>query len=175
MLLHWQKLREIEFPKLEIDSLTVSNLNISTRPNQISADWNLGMNLKSMDKHGYLNFSSIAFSIYYNALQVGLTNFMSFDINSHNSTKHFDQEFLGSSEFNDDSIISDIQEEITAGTVIFDVQIETLVRKSLGGSWFDHWWLILHCKDVKLFFGFSDKSRAHMLDSPRKCEVEQDY
>ncbi|KAK1398753.1 hypothetical protein POM88_008616 [Heracleum sosnowskyi] len=158
----------IELPKLEINSLTVCNFNISTRPNQISADWNVKMNLNSMDKHGYLNFSGIAVSINYNVLQVGLTNFMSFDINPYNSTKHFDQDFFGLSGFNDDSIISGIRGDINAGTVTFDVQFEVSVRKCLRGSWVDQLGFVLDCKKVELFFGSSDKSRAQMLNSPRK-------
>lgn len=70
----------ISISNLKIDSITVSNFNLSSRPNQISADWNIKINLKNMDRHGYLNFSGFSVSIYYDVLQVGLSNLMPFDM-----------------------------------------------------------------------------------------------
>lgn len=84
-----KQLRINYFPGLEIESLTASNFNISSRPNQISVDWNVKMNLQPFNKHGYLNFSNITVSIYYNVLQAGLTNVMPFDVFPLNPTKHF--------------------------------------------------------------------------------------
>lgn len=94
----------ISILKLKIDSITISNFNRSSHPNQISVDWNIKMNLKTMDGHGYLHFSGISVSIYYDVLQVGLSNLMPFDITPHNSTRQFDEKFSGSSRLIDDSI-----------------------------------------------------------------------
>lgn len=161
--------RIIDFPELKIYSITVSNFNLSSNPNQISADWNVKMNLKNKDAYGYYRFSDISVSIYYNVLQFGLINLMPVDITPHNSTKHFDETLSGSSRLNGDSIVSALSADVTAGKVTVDVQFQASARKSFRGRWYDHTLLAFKC-NVELFFGSKDKSRAQMLNSYRKCK-----
>lgn len=159
-------------PKLKIDSLTASNFTLSSRPNQVYADWNVKMNLETKNSHGYLSFSNITLSIYYNALQAGLTNVVPFTVVPLNSTVIFDVKFTGSSGLAYDSIINQINGSIAdAGTLIVDVMFEALIKKSFEGRWTDYLQLVMHCKDIKLYFGYSDNSRAQMLNPPHKCKV----
>lgn len=69
----------------------------------------------------------------------------------------------------DDSIINAINADITAGTVTLDVQF----KESFRSRWVDHMLLVVDCKKVDLFFAYSDKSRAQMLNPSHKCRVEQ--
>lgn len=81
--------------ELEIDLLTASNFNLSSRPNQISADWNIQMNFKTMDKHGYFKFWDPKVSLYYNDKRIVLKKFRSFKLSSKHQPMHFGSEFTG--------------------------------------------------------------------------------
>ncbi|KAK1401928.1 hypothetical protein POM88_001533 [Heracleum sosnowskyi] len=167
----------IEDPRLEIDSLSVSNLNLTFHPNQISADWNVQMNFKTLDNHGYFNLSSIKILIYYSDKLVGVTNFMPLDISPKNPPMHFGGEFssrlLG---YIDDSVISDIVQgsNVTSTTTLnFNVELSASVIRIYKGWGTDSWPLYLwvfKCQNVELIFGSSGASKAHMLNGSGKCK-----
>ncbi|KAK1353981.1 hypothetical protein POM88_047237 [Heracleum sosnowskyi] len=159
-------------PNLKIDSLIATNFTLSFHPNQISADWNLKMNLETDNRHGYLSFSNMTVSIFHDVLQAGVTDVIPFDVVPLNSTTHFDVKFSGSSVLITDSIINDISGRIAAqGTLTVHVTIETSVKKSYKGRWTDELQLKMDCLDISLYFGYLDyKSRAQMLNPPNVCK-----
>ncbi|KAK1353985.1 hypothetical protein POM88_047241 [Heracleum sosnowskyi] len=162
-------------PKLQIDSLTASNFTLSSRPNQIFVNWNVKINLETKNSHGYLSFSNMTVSIYYHVLQAGLTDVIPFDVVPLNSTTHFDVNFSGSSGLISDSIINDINGRIAAeGTLTIDVKFEAFIKKSYKGRWTDDFLLEMDCQDMQLYFGYSEKSRAQMLNPPHKCKYVGD-
>ncbi|KAK1353982.1 hypothetical protein POM88_047238 [Heracleum sosnowskyi] len=162
-------------PKLQIDSLTASNFTLSSRPNQIFVNWNVKINLETKNSHGYLSFSNMTASIFYNVLQAGLTDVIPFDVVALNSTTHFDVNFSGSSVLITDSVINDINGRIAAqGTLTINVMFEAFIKKSYKGRWTDDFRLKMDCQDIKLYFGYSEKSRAQMLNPPHKCKYVGD-
>ncbi|XP_074336526.1 uncharacterized protein LOC141673681 [Apium graveolens] len=120
----------VKNPKITIDSLKVSNFNLSSHPNQISADWNVQMCLKTMDTHGYLNFSDITVFVYYNHEIIGVTNLMPFNASPGNAPKHFGGEFCGSSGYIDDSIFNKVSQGVNAGSLKFDIKFSVWVKKT---------------------------------------------
>ncbi|KAL1816521.1 hypothetical protein ACET3Z_019095 [Daucus carota] len=159
----------ISSPHLALDSVTVSNFSLSSRPKQVSAEWNVRMSLESWIRRGYINLHDITISIFYNELQVGLTSLVPFDMSPRNSTVFFEKKFGGSSGLCDDSIIKAMNEDIAGGTVKLHVRFRGSVRKSFKGRWVDHLDLSVDCNNVELFFGSSDKSRAQMSNPSHKC------
>ncbi|WOH01535.1 hypothetical protein DCAR_0520919 [Daucus carota subsp. sativus] len=157
----------ISTPHLVLDSISISNFSLSSR--QVSAEWDVRMNLESWVRRGYINLHDITISIFYEALQVGLTSLVPFDVSPRNSTVYFEKKFRGSSGLVDDSMIKAMNENIVAGTVKLHVQFKGSVRKSFKGRWVDHLELLVDCNNVELFFGSSDKSRAQMSNPSRKC------
>ncbi|KAK1353979.1 hypothetical protein POM88_047235 [Heracleum sosnowskyi] len=156
-------------PTLKIDSLIATNFTLSFHPNQISADWNLKMNLETDNSH--LSFSNMTVSIFYDVLQAGVTDVIPFDVVPLNSTTHFDVRFSGSSGLIYDSMINDISGRMAAeSTLTVHVSIETSVKKSYKGRWTDELQLKMDCEDISLYFGHSDKSRAQMLNPPNVCK-----
>ncbi|KAK1368841.1 hypothetical protein POM88_034933 [Heracleum sosnowskyi] len=167
-------------PKLEINSFKVVNLNLSSRPNQISADWNVQMNLKNMDSHGYLKFSHIQISINYNDEMIAVTNITSFVASPKDPPKHLGEEFSGSTGYMKDSIIINLSQGIRDGIVKFDIKFEAKVKKSYHNLWFKfiHPWncyedYLGNCKNVELFFGTSDVSMGQMMNDHHQCKFEQ--
>ncbi|XP_074336527.1 uncharacterized protein LOC141673682 [Apium graveolens] len=164
---------------LEIDLLTASNFNLSSRHNQISADWNIQMNFKTADKRGYFKFESTKVSIYYNDKRIALKEIRSFQLSSkHPASMHFGGEFTGSSGYVDDAIIRNVGRGITVGTVKFNVVFEILVKKTFikGYAAMQDWIpRVGYCENVELCFGSPSVSKARMLNGSHKCQLYTKY
>ncbi|KAK1401942.1 hypothetical protein POM88_001547 [Heracleum sosnowskyi] len=173
--------RNVKSPNLAIDSLTLSNLSVSSRLNQISADWNVQMSLKPVDSHGYLKFSNISLLISYNDKITWNTYLTSFHVSPKNPPMHFGKEFLVWSGNVDDSTISDIRQHINAGKVVkFNVVLSAWVKPTYVNGWvrnllLDGYWWMMNCENVELFFGTADASRGQMLNASHTCKFEKFY
>lgn len=157
---------------LEIDLLTASNFNLSSRPNQISADWNIQMNFKTVDKHGYFKFERTKVSVYYNDKRIARKKIRLFQLSSKHPLMHFGGEFTGSSGYIDDSIIRNVGRGIMAGNVKFNVVFEASVKKTIvkeyAMEWIDH---LGYCENVELFFESPNVSKARMLSGSHECQL----
>ncbi|KAL8155637.1 uncharacterized protein LOC141691027 [Apium graveolens] len=166
----------VKAPTLELDSLTLSNFNLSSPPNQISADWNVSMNFTNVDTHGYFEFSNIKVLIYYDKKIVGVTNLMSFDMSPKDPPMHVGGEFSSRlSSYIDDTMITHITHSVNlTSTLIFNVEFSALVKKTYRGFWGTDWWdpylWVYNCENVELIFGSSDASKANILNGSGKCK-----
>ncbi|WOG85050.1 hypothetical protein DCAR_0104236 [Daucus carota subsp. sativus] len=159
---------------LEIDSLTASNFNLSSQPNQISADWNVQMSFKTMNKLGYFKFYRTKVSVYYDDKRIALKKIRSFYLTSKHPPMHFGTgDFSGSSGYIDDSVIRNIGRGIKAGTVRFNIVFEALVEKSVvkGHMEDDIVNHVGYCENVEMFFGLPNAFKARMLNGSQICQL----
>lgn len=158
-----------EIPTMEIDTIKVSNLNLS---NPITAHWNINMNMHSSGSS--FDFSRSTISIFHESKDEALwmMSLKKFDMRPKNSTFHFALHFWGSSADVDDTTVKSIGENImnNLGAVKFNVQFKaensrtTRLKHSIDKLWFKSKinMLVLSC-DVWLLFGSLDYTHAEML------------
>ncbi|KAK1368839.1 hypothetical protein POM88_034931 [Heracleum sosnowskyi] len=173
----WLDSKVKNLKELEIGLLTASNFNLSSRPNQISADWNIIMNFQTMANRGYFNFKRTKVSLYYDDRRIMLKEFRSFTLSSKHQPMHFGREFTGSSGYIDDSDFRNVARDVTAGNVKFNVVFQASVRKTFVKGWRldEAQWVDFagYCPNVELFFGSPNVSKARMLNGSNKCQLHR--
>lgn len=156
------------FPRLEVNSVKVSNFNLS---NPISANWKIDLNIVNYYSNDIsFGFNDNVITIFHgNALW--LTSFQEFNMNAKNPKVHFTPDFWRLSTKVDNSTIEAIREEIANnyGVVKFIVQFKA--HKPI--IWFKNpFWrfrydtnidvLVSSC-EVELLFGSPEKTQANMI------------
>lgn len=161
-----------EFPNFEIDSVNVSNFNLSDP--KITSHWNISMNFTNFH-HADLSFefSDNIILIYYEspAKAFWRKDLIPFNMNTSQPTVYLDLDFWGSSDTVDDMTRKTISENIANnGTVRFYVLFSGYSKIMFKNRRVQHWWwdpdthVMFRC-EVQLFFEYPEKMQAYMLIS----------
>lgn len=184
VLLHGScQLSSSKFPKLEIDSITVSNFNLSNP--SITSHWNISMNITNLHSSDLsFNFSRNFISIFYESQEHALweKKLAPFDTNLNMPIVHLNLDFWGSLDNADDMTRKAIGENIAKnGTVSFDVRFKGLSKIEFKQRRRQNWWwkndtyFTFSC-EVLLFFESLEKTRAYMLiNDSRVCKLVEAF
>ncbi|KAK1354346.1 hypothetical protein POM88_047602 [Heracleum sosnowskyi] len=179
-LLHGKySLSNSEFPKFDIDSLTVSNFNLSDP--SLTSHWNISMNFTNFRTAKLsFEFSSNYIWIYYETPYKALwqQKLIRFNMNTSQPTVHLDLDFWESSDTVDDRTRKTIGENIANnGTVRFYVHFTSHSKIMFKNRRVQHlWWdpvtyIEFKC-EVQLFSESSEKMQANTLISDsEKCKL----
>ncbi|KAK1377073.1 hypothetical protein POM88_033266 [Heracleum sosnowskyi] len=162
-----------EIPTMKIDSITVSNFNLS---NPISAHWNINMTMHNTDSSFEFSDSTVSISPKSKEDALWMTRLNGFDMRPENTTFHFALDFGGLVHVNDTTARA-IGDKITnnLGAVEFNVQfkadhprgrrVSQLKQNDHGSAYKVN--MLEICCDVLLFFGSPDKTQASMLTTSK--------
>lgn len=169
-----------EIPTVEIESFTVSNLNLS---NPISTHWKINMSMHNDDSS--FEFANSSLSVFQQSKEEALwmTRLKGFDMRPENTTIHFALEFNGIVDMNVSQTVKAIGDSITNnhGAVEFDAQFKADHPRGRNPSRLKKFgWiyetnvkrLIISC-DVLLLVESPDKTWAYLLmTNNQACQVD---
>ncbi|XP_059300316.1 NDR1/HIN1-like protein 10 [Lycium ferocissimum] len=155
-------------PEFQIDSLNISNLNLSN--SLITANWDLHFTAKNPNKKITLYFDEIAAAIFYESLSIADTTVPPFFMDKRNETTQ-KVSFVASGAYVEKWAFDGMNKErAERGGVGFNVRMVARVSYKAGAWRARRRYLRVYCGD--LFVGVAlNKSSGNLLGGPRKGRV----
>ncbi|KMT04935.1 hypothetical protein BVRB_7g171010 [Beta vulgaris subsp. vulgaris] len=168
LLIVWLVLRP-RIPSFTVDSLSLSSLNVSNSPSQISGSWSLQFSVSNPNHKLHVYYDEIDARLFYRNSLITQNQLPPFDQGTKNITS-MDAHLVASSAYIDSNLGSRINGDRSRGSVNFDVQVIALVRFKAGGWRARRRFLRVFCDDLSVGFA-SNSSRGSLSNGPRRCAV----
>ncbi|KAK4375837.1 hypothetical protein RND71_006514 [Anisodus tanguticus] len=155
-------------PEFQVDSLTISNLNLSN--SLITANWDLNFTARNPNRKITLYYDEIAAAIFYNSLSIADTTVPPFFMDKVNETAH-KVSFVASGAYVEKWAFDGMGKERTEKeSVAFNVRMVARVSFKAGAWRARKRYLRVYCRD--LLVGVSlNKSSGNLLGGSRQCRV----
>lgn len=168
LLIVWLVLRP-RIPSFTVESVSVSSLNASSSPSQISGTWSLRFSVANPNHKLHVYYDDIEARLYYRDSLITQNQLPPFDQDTKNITS-MDANLVASSAYIDPDLVNRINGDRSRGSVRFDVQVLALVRFKAGGWRARRRFLRVFCDDLSVGFS-SNSSKGTLSGGPRRCAV----
>ncbi|XP_009776258.1 NDR1/HIN1-like protein 26 [Nicotiana tabacum] len=155
-------------PEFQIDSLTISNLNLSN--SLITANWDLHFTAKNPNKKMTLYYDEIAAAIFFDSLSVADTTVPPFFMDKGNETAQ-KVSFVASGAYVEKWAFDGMnKEKAQSGSIGFNVRMVARVGFKAGAWRARRRYLRVYCGVLSVGIG-ANKSSGNLLGGPRQCRV----
>ncbi|KAK4370632.1 hypothetical protein RND71_010107 [Anisodus tanguticus] len=155
-------------PEFQVDSLIISNLNLSN--SLITANWDLNFTARNPNKKITLYYDEIASAIFYHSLSIADTTVPPFFMDKVNETAH-KVSFVASGAYVEKWAFDGMGKERTEkGSVGFNVRMVARVSFKAGAWRARKRYLRVYCGDLLVAVALN-KSSGNLLGGSRQCRV----
>ncbi|XP_021767420.1 NDR1/HIN1-like protein 10 [Chenopodium quinoa] len=168
LLIVWLVLRP-RIPAFTVDSATLSSLNTSTSPSQISGTWSLHFSVANPNHKLHVYYDEIEARLFYKNSLVSQNQLPPFEQGTKNVTT-MDAQLVASSAYLELDLVNKLRDDRSRGSVKFDVQVLALVRFKAGGWRARRRFLRVFCDDLAVAFS-SNSTKGNLSGGPRRCSV----
>ncbi|XP_016466745.1 NDR1/HIN1-like protein 10 [Nicotiana tabacum] len=163
----WLILRP-RLPEFRVDSLSVSNLNLSN--SLISANWDLRFTVRNPNKKLTLYYDDVAAAVFYDSASLSDTTVPPFFQDKRAETAQ-KASFATSGSYVENRAFDGMNKERARSSAIgFDVRMVARVRFKAGSWRARRRFIRVYCKDLSVGVG-PNKSSGNLLGGPRQCRV----
>lgn len=167
LLMIWLILRP-KIPDFRVDSLAVTNLNVSSSRQSLTGTWSVGFDAYNPNKKMTIEYDEIVASVFYGSGFISETRVPPFK-----QGKRFrstvNATFSAADSFVDDRVASGINADRARGTVSFSVKVLARVQFRKGGWRLRRRLLRVLCRDVPVTI--SNNGSGKMTGGGRDCSV----
>lgn len=155
-------------PEFQVDSLTVSNLNLSN--SLITANWDLHFTAKNPNKKITLYYDEIAAAIFYESLSMADTTVPPFFMDKGNETGK-KVSFVASGAYVEKWAFEGMSKErVERGSIRFNVKMVARVSFKAGAWRARRRYLRVYCGDLSVGVPLN-RSSGNLLGGERRCRV----
>ncbi|XP_047327690.1 NDR1/HIN1-like protein 1 [Impatiens glandulifera] len=167
----WLILRP-QLPDVRIDSLSVTNLNLSSSPSSsISGNWDVRFTFRNPNGKITLYYDRIEGYVYYQRVSLSETTVPPF-FQGKRDESPARATFAASSAFIEKPVSDGMIEDKGRGAVTFNVRLSTRVQFKAGLWWTRRRFVRVYCGDLRVGFSSNSSSNEGNLTSgARECKV----
>ncbi|XP_021720550.1 NDR1/HIN1-like protein 10 [Chenopodium quinoa] len=168
LLIVWLVLRP-RVPSFSVDSLTLTSLNTSTSPSQISGTWSFHFSVANPNHKLHVYYDEIEARLFYRNSLLSQNQLPPFDQGTKSITT-MDAHLVASSAYLNSDLVNKLKDDRSRGSVKFDVQMMAVVRFKAGGWRARRRFLRVFCDDLTVSFS-SNSTKGNLSGGPRRCSV----
>lgn len=166
MLIIWLILRP-RVPEFRVDSLSVSNFNISS--SLVSGNWDVQFTVRNPNKKITVKYDRIDADVFYKSEGLASTTLPPFSQGKRNETK-VRATFGAIGTYVDDWVVRDVNGDRGRGSVKFSVRLLARARFKAGAWGTRKRYVRVLCRDVPVGLTLSS-GRGSMVGDARECRV----
>ncbi|KDP29882.1 hypothetical protein JCGZ_19149 [Jatropha curcas] len=156
-------------PEFHVTSFSVTNLNVSTSSQRLSANWNARFQVYNPNKKMKISYDAIMSSVLYKTEILAQTRIPPFKQDTKNQTT-IDAAFAAVESYVDGWVVNDINGEKSHGAVEFNLRLVADVGFKVGGFRARRRLLRVWCDNVPIGFSVNGGS-GNLTGGARECKV----
>ncbi|KAF5751696.1 protein YLS9 [Tripterygium wilfordii] len=156
-------------PEFRVDSLSVSNFNVTSSSQTLTGSWNLRLQVYNPNSRMTLSYDDVRPSVFYKTEFLVETRIPPFQQGKKNQT-FVDASFSASNSYVDRRVLDGISADRARGTVSFNVKVVAVVKFRTGAWRARARVLRVYCTDVPVGITASSTS-GKLVGGARECSV----